>query len=288
MLTSVGLAVALPAILLASAPASEPPECLVVNSYGRCVVTAVDPGRSVAPAKPAPSDGPDRWRPEAERSRSDAPAPPPPRPSMVSLPTGDGGWVQTPTSDLDALLDALPAEDGPAPAPAAPPVTPELLAARAVELLTLQPPVLRTSVSTTGFVGLPVWLWIDGGDAATGPVSATASAGTAQVTATGRLAAVEWAMGPAGELVRCTGPGTPWTGQEGPSPDCGYVYALRSLPERTEGTGAWTVTATALWTVSWSGISGGEAVEGEQSVAVPASTSLPVGEVQVLVGGGDR
>ncbi|MER7433681.1 hypothetical protein ACFU8R_28700 [Pseudonocardia alni] len=184
---------------------------------------------------------------------------------------------------MDALLAELPA--GAAPAPATAVITPEALAARAVELLTLEPPVLSTSAVGTGFVGLPVWLWIDNGPAATGPVSATATAGAAQVTATARLSAVEWSMGPPGERVHCTGPGTPWTGQEGPSPDCGYVYAQRSLPERTDGSGIWTITATAVWTVTWSGISGGVPVAGEQRVLVPASTTLPVAEVQVLVAG---
>ncbi|WP_433274006.1 hypothetical protein ACQPZA_24115 [Pseudonocardia xinjiangensis] len=141
------------------------------------------------------------------------------------------------------------------------------------------------SVQNGAFIGVPVWLWIGDGAAYAGPVSATATAGAASVTATGRLAAVEWSMGPPGALIRCSGPGTPWIGQDGPSPDCGYVYEHRSLPERTGGTGRWTITATSVWTVTWSGTTDGSPVDGEQTVRVSSETSLTVGEVQVLVDG---
>lgn len=130
-----------------------------------------------------------------------------------------------------------------------------------------------------------MWLWVDGGVAHTGPVSATATAGAASVTATARLSHVEWAMGPTGAVVRCAGPGTPWTGQEGSSPDCGYTYQQRSLPNRTSGTGRWAITATSVWAVTWSGASGGAPVTGEQIVGVPNQTTLTVDEIQVLVGG---
>ena len=200
------------------------------------------------------------------------------------MPLGDGWLVGAIPNPAD-FLNALPADDG-ATAPG-PRVLGQLLARRAVEQLTLAPPVVHTSVMDSGFIGVPMWLWID--DAGTGPATATATAGAAQVTAVGRLSAVEWSVGPPGALVRCAGPGTPWTGQDGPSPDCGYVYELRSLPERTAGTGRWTVTATSVWTVIWSGVSGGVPVDGQQTVRVSADTSLAVGEVQVLVdGGGDR
>jgi hypothetical protein len=93
-------------------------------------------------------------------------------------------------------------------------------------------------------------------------------------------------MGPPSERVVCSGPGTPWSGQPGPSPDCGYVYALRSLPERTEGTGRWPIVATSVWRVEWTGVSGGGPVAGGQTVRVSSEASLPVGEIHVLVSGG--
>ena len=68
----------------------------------------------------------------------------------------------------------------------------------AVKELPLTAPSVHLSVGDQAFVGVPVWLWIDRGTGAAGPLSATASAGAAQVTATGRLVAVEWSLGPAG------------------------------------------------------------------------------------------
>ena len=102
---------------------------------------------------------------------------------------------------------------------------------RAVEELNLAAPRIALSARGQGFVGVPVWLWLADGQAVTSPASATAAVGAASVTATARLVSVEWALGPPGARVVCAGPGTPWTGQPGPSPDCGYTYRLRSLPD---------------------------------------------------------
>ncbi len=284
MLSGIGVGL----VLLAATPgvAQPPPECVVEDTLGRCLVIAVDParpGRSEPErrAEPAEADGAD-----GRDAMDDLNAVPrPPRPNYLVRPLGDGGWARNDTVVPDAadLLAAAP------PAPAAPGVVPvDVLAQRAIEQLDLAPPAPRMSVEGMGFVGVPLWLWIDGGEAATGPVSATATAGAAEVTATARLSAVEWSMGPPGEVVRCSGPGTPWSGQDGSSPDCGYVYARRSLPERTDGSGVWPVTATAEWTVTWSGVSAGVQVDGEDTLLLTTETSLPVGEIQVLVGSGNR
>lgn len=283
MLTMVGAGL----VLLAVAPGAEQPppvQCIVENALGRCLVGAVDPGRPGRDEPDRPADPVDEERAgDVDRREDRAADSAPPPPNYLVRPLGDGGWVRNDAvlPDADGLVAAAP----PAPAAAVPP---GVLAQRAIEELGLAPPGLRMSVEGTGFVGVPMWLWIDGGAAATGPVSATATAGTAQVTATARLTVVEWAMGPPGELVRCSGPGTPWSGQDGESPDCGYVYDLRSLPDRTGGSGAWTVTATAVWTVAWSGVSGGAPVAGADTVLLTTEADLPVGEIQVLVGGGDR
>lgn len=285
MLIAPGLVVVLPAVVMVLAADPEPPGCVVVDSIGRCVVAAYDPGRPGGPLDPDRDEEPStRPRPRQDPVSGGSGTAPPPRPQIGAMPLGDGWLVGAIPNPAD-FLNALPADDG-ATAPG-PRVLGQLLARRAVEQLTLAPPVVHTSVMDSGFIGVPMWLWID--DAGTGPATATATAGAAQVTAVGRLSAVEWSVGPPGALVRCAGPGTPWTGQDGPSPDCGYVYELRSLPERTAGTGRWTVTATSVWTVIWSGVSGGVPVDGQQTVRVSADTSLAVGEVQVLVdGGGDR
>lgn len=277
MLTAAGLVAALPVAVLAGT-APPPPECAVIDSIGRCLVAAVDPGRPGGPTGP-PQDEADGPADRPVRAGSDGSGAPPP-PEYLVRPFGEGGWVRTGVPDQ---LLAAAAPDGPPAAGQAVPA--EVLAQRAIDELAIAPPTLHTSTTTSGFVGVPLWLWIDGDAAATGPISATATAGTAEVTATGRLTAVDWAMGPPGELVRCSGPGTPWNGQDGPSPDCGYVYALRSLPVRTGGSGAWTITATGVWTVTWSGVTGGLPVDGTQTVRVSSEVALPVGEVQVLADG---
>ena len=283
MLRAVGVIVA----LVASAPAQPPPtECAVVDTIGQCLVSAIDPGR---PGRDEPETDDDEPRTPrrnprpVEAGEAEPPAPPPPR--GPAQPFGDGGWVVGDEPDI-AGLQGLLADEQAVAAPGA--VAVEVLAQRAIEALEIDPPELRMSVEGTAFVGVPLWLWIDGGADATGPVSTTATVGAARVTATARLSSVEWSMGPPGALVRCAGPGTPWAGQEGPSPDCGYAFAQRSLPERTGSRGAWTVTATAVWSVTWSGVSGGVPVEGTDTVALSSEAELPVGEVQVLVGGGGR
>lgn len=277
MLTTLGLGLA----LLAAGPTLQQPptSCVVEDTVGRCIVSAVDPGRPRRAEPERPAEGPvdqPRRREAREGGTND-----PPAASAVRPPNnGNGNGL------LNSAQQFAAAPVGPGGAAAA--LDPALLAQRAVDELDIAPPALRASVEGTAFVGVPLWLWIDGGEAATGPVSATATAGAARVTATARLSAVEWSMGPPGETVRCAGPGTPWTGQDGESPDCGFVYTQRSLPERTGGRGSWTVTATAVWGVTWSGVSGGAPVAGSDTVLLSSEVELPVGELQVLVGGGGR
>ena len=165
--------------------------------------------------------------------------------------------------------------------------TPEVLALQVIEALDLPAPAPRLSIVGNAYVGVPLWAWIDAGPDATGPIVATATAGASVVTATGEVSRVRWEMGPPGEVVVCAGSGTPWTGQAGESPDCGYTYVERSLPGRTGGSGAWSAVATAVWTVSWSGVSAGVPVEGVEVVELSTVVEVPVGELQVLTVEGD-
>lgn len=258
--------------------------CVVVDSIGRCLVAAVDPGRPGAAEPPrrrkdAPGSQP-RDRSQQGISNTAGPPDPPPAPPQRVLPIGTG-WSRRSVGVLDQLLAEDPAE--PDVATAAP--SPEVLARRAVRQLDLPAPSVHTSSNDGAVVGVPLWLWVDRDPAFAGPLSATASAGAARVTAEARFNGVEWSMGPPGAVVRCDGPGTPWTGQEGPSPDCGYTYRQRSLDDRTSGTGQWQIVATAVWSVTWTGVSAGAPVTGEQELRIPTATALPVGEVQVLVDG---
>lgn len=283
MLTAAGLSIVLPMLIVAAAGDPEPPGCAVTDSHGRCLVIAVDPGRPGRPAAPDRDEPSGASDPRDDDPGADSGTPPQrERPRLQAVPFGDGGWTQQVAPNPADFLGPLPAGAGQAADPVA---VAQALSQRAIEELLLDPPVPHTSVSGAGYVGVPVWLWIEDGIASTGPVSATATAGAARVTATGRLSAVEWSMGPAGGDVRCAGPGTPWTGQVGSSPDCGYTYEQRSLPERTGGVGRWQVVATGVWTVTWTGVSGGVPVAGEETVRVSTESSLSIGEIQVLVGG---
>jgi hypothetical protein len=263
MLTATAGALAAMLLLSLTAVGAEGPpnHCEVVSGTGQCLVGAVDPGRQGGTAH----------KPRSAPDHDEAPAPhtvEPPRPLPDGAQTG---------ADL-----GLPNQPGAANPAALPPA---VIAQQAIKSLGLRGPHVRTSVVGSTFVGAPLCLWIDQGDQFTGPLSRTATAGAAQVTVTGTLTAVQWDLGPPDGHVRCTGPGTPWAGQVGPSPNCGYTYTERSLPERTNGTSRWPITATSVWQVNWTGTSAGVPVNGAQTVRIPAQASLAVGEVQVLVAG---
>lgn len=272
-------------ILLAGVRVSGSGPCVVVDGAGRCLIEAADPARPGGPIGPAIAPRvPTRPASPARRANRVAAVVSEPLPDLAGLPTPGGGWAVRP----------VPIIPGPAPVkqPAVPAAVPEpalsVLLRQAVKQLNLSPPEIRTSAQGSAYVGVPLWLWIDQGQGNIGPVSATAAAGAARVTATARLTATRWRMGPVGAVVECVGTGTPWTGQTGPSPDCGYLYTERSLPSRTGGRGSWTVQVTGIWQVTWAGITGGAPVAGEQELDLTAPQELPVGELQALVTGSGR
>lgn len=76
-----------------------------------------------------------------------------------------------------------------------------------------------------------------------------------------------------GNTVKCATT-TPWNHvPRSKSPTCGYVYAKKSLPK-----GSYLVTATATWTVTWTGAGQTGTFEMQQS----GSTPLPVGELRAV------
>jgi hypothetical protein len=261
--------------------AADPAECRVVSSSGRCLVAAIDPGRPGGPLAPPPA--------ALRHNRPAAHAPRTINPDDLRR-AADAAAHYVDAVRAHVLGLPLPtAAAGPTGAPARGARTAARAAdqsvRRAVEELDLPGARIGLSATAGGFVGAPIWLWLKGGGALTGPTSATAAVGAAAVTATGRLISVEWTMGPPGARVVCTGPGTPWNGQLGASPDCGYVYKMRSLPERTGGTGRWPIVAKTHWQVDWQGVSGGVPVAGQQTLQLSSTTDLTVGEMQALVTG---
>lgn len=157
--------------------------------------------------------------------------------------------------------------------------TPATLAQRALDSMRLDGPDIGMAPdpSGTGLVGLPVWMWTEVRASTWGPTSATASIPGTSVTATARASKVVWDMGD-GHAVTCTSPGTPYTTSAGDSqsPTCGHVYNRSSASQPGH---AYAVTATTTWVVSWAG--GGQS--GVLTVTRTSSTSVRIGELQVLV-----
>jgi hypothetical protein len=142
---------------------------------------------------------------------------------------------------------------GTAPAAALP--APAVLAAQATSQLTLPGPRIdaNPAPNVEQLVGVPTWLWLTG---AWQPVAATASVPGESVTATATPTSVAWSMGD-GSTVTCSGPGTPYAAVDDPaaaSPTCGHTYAT---PSTGQPTGAFEVTATITWSITWAG--GGQA-----------------------------
>ena len=98
--------------------------------------------------------------------------------------------------------------------------------------------------SSVGLVGMNNWLWVDNPEIFQ-TVSDTAAIDGWVISVSGRVESVDWDMGD-GQVIHCTGPGTPYEPRfdMSPSPDCGHVYSVQ---------GYYTVTATAHWSLQWSG-----------------------------------
>jgi hypothetical protein len=274
-------AVLLVAPYLGNATASAAPgECRVLSAMGLCLVEAADPGRPGGPSASQPVERPVQGRPAASG-----------RPDIEPIREVAEQIPETLRQNLFGIAPPVdvPAANAPAAAAqAAAPVDPAVPTRIAINRLELQKPTIHLSGRDEAYIGVPIWLWIDQAEGEADAATASAAVGDANVVATARLSGVEWSMGPDGGQLFCAGPGTPWTGQPGPSPDCGYTYAERSLPARTAGTGRWTIVATAVWQVDWEGFSGGQPVVGGQELRLETEIEVPVDEVQVLVTGGGR
>lgn len=193
----------------------------------------------------------------------------------------NGQLVYSGASGPGSACDSPPGLSGPT-GPTAPviTITPAQLAQMAVAQLQLPTPQIGTAPPSKedviGLVGVPVWLWTD--PAQWRPISATAAVPGLSVTAVAEIGSITWDMGDGTDVV-CTGPGTPYERSYGDqeSPDCGHVYTRTSggLPDDS-----YTITATATYDITWSGATSGSTTR-ERS----ASTTLPIGEAQVIITG---
>ena len=177
--------------------------------------------------------------------------------------------------------------------PAAPPPDPVELAQSAAARITVPAPTIHVGSPTTQVaVKVPVWLWVDQQPA----VTATVSGGGLTVTAKAVLTSTDWSMGdPTTDPDKgssatvpsftCQGPGTaqPAGVSRAVAPPCGYTYIWRSTPERTGGVGAWPVTVTAHWTLTWTATNG---AQGTIALQAHSTQAVTVGQWQVeLVAG---
>ena len=151
---------------------------------------------------------------------------------------------------------------------------------RARDIITPPGPVIRLSprVEWEQIVHLPTWMWIDPG--AWRARTARADAGRAWAEATATPTRVVWDMGN-GDRVTCEGPGTPYDearpGRQQRS-DCTYTYPQSSAGLPND---AYTVTATLIYDVTWSGSGGAGGDLG--TITTRSSEAVRVAEIQALV-----
>ncbi len=155
---------------------------------------------------------------------------------------------------------------------------PRVLAQEAIATMNLRPVsigiVPEDIPGSVGLVGMPVWMWATSPDQQSwGPITRTASAGGVTVTATATVGRVRWQMGD-GSVVVCTDPGTVYEDRFGKSdsPTCGHTYQRQ---------GTYTVSAESQWSVAWSGMG----QSGTIPITLSDSTTITIGELQVLTTG---
>ncbi len=158
-------------------------------------------------------------------------------------------------------------------------VDPQVLLQDALAKLRIPDPPLTVNppVGSSSLVGVPVWLWLDGGYWQS--ASATASAGGASATVTAEPVSAAWKMGD-GETVTCDGPGTPWTPAVAPAAasDCSHVYRR---PSTGAPDGRFAVAVTVTWAVSWTSTVPGFGGDLDDLTRT-ATAELEVAEVQAL------
>lgn len=188
-------------------------------------------------------------------------------------------------SGVTATTGNVPAQcRPPAPAPSggggggrpAPRVTVAQVREEAADQIKLTKPDLKASPCLSGggcmgTVGVPVWLWV--GDGSTLPTdSASASAGPYTVNVEAKVREVKWSLGD-GQSTICQGSGTAYNKDlhGWSAPDCGFESGWSKA-------GTYTLTASYVWDVNWSG-----SVTGADSQTLSSTQEVTVREVQTTV-----
>jgi hypothetical protein len=185
------------------------------------------------------------------------------------------------TAEFLAFVDQWSAGRGPVFVPAGTPppvvpVPPEVLEAIARQYLddTVRMPVVTFNPDTRTFVNLETWMWFD--QAATEPVSVTASAGGNSVTVTATPSAVAVGGLPPGSSsnTTCANGGTPYT-PGATTTDCFLKFGQSS---GGQSGGRWPFTVSMSWQVT----SVGAALIGPPVITLSEDEALQVLEAQTV------
>lgn len=183
--------------------------------------------------------------------------------------------------DAGGVLNAAPvflANDTP------PPPDPAVLAQQAID--SIQFPVPQPHLGPETLLAVNRWIYLTVDDP--GTLTAQAAVPGLAITASATLTSSTWSMGQITEVGKrsTVAPLTCVGGGRAPSANanlhaskpaepgtCAYAYELRSLPERTGGTGTWPVTVTTTWSITWAATDGttGTATRSQTSDTFPAS-----------------
>ena len=161
-------------------------------------------------------------------------------------------------------------------------VSPSEVAERAARSISLPSPVIGLNPSQYSITGLATWLWVS--PSQWHAYSATASVAGVSATAQAVPRSVTWNMGD-GDTVVCDGPGTvyqPDVPAAEQQTSCSYTYRSTSAGQPSQDgdpdDGAFPVTATITWDVTWwSSVPG----EGGELPALQTSSTVPVRVEQV-------
>lgn len=164
-------------------------------------------------------------------------------------------------------------------------VSPRSVALAAERSLRLPAPTSSFNPSGTSIVNLPTWMWIDAN--VWHQFKVTATVGSVSATAVATPIAVIWSTGD-GSVTSCDGPGVPFQPAETspvPAPGCSHTYTSTSIgqpsPDGNPNDGAFLVTTTIEWSVSWSsrGTAGGGSLP---SLTTSSASRLRVEQVESI------
>ncbi|QNF93330.1 hypothetical protein [Janibacter sp. YB324] len=216
-------------------------------------------------------------------SRATSPPPPPltdEQRAHIAARVGScvGAKVASGAAVSDCFGSAPAADVVPAAQVARPRVTAASVRQEAVDQITLTKPDLQASPcladagSCRGTVGVPVWLWVGDGDGGLPSESASATAGRFSIQATAKVSKVKWSLGD-GQSTVCSGAGTKYDedAHGWSAPECGFENGWKKP-------GTYTLTATYVWDISWSGDQTGSATQ-----SMSSTRQVTVGELQSVV-----